>query len=278
MFKTNDININGSIGYTLLENGKNKVLILSDMHSELPYCEKNGIFVSDWMKSKTKSKILLEEVPRTDSTLKELWPSSPHTQKLKELYLGNSIVINGVDVRPFLIPYSWELMNEPNIKIPIYNLRKYMEFIDNFFQIKHDYMKKELKNVYTKKYLYKSKLGDHFSEMKKNVLEYIRSNKNLLNTPISKIDKNILEKINIIISNIMEWYIIAKIYEQDNNNFVVHAGLLHTSNLNSLLIKKYNYKLINFDGIIDIEDGDKKSNGCLKLPFNINNQFGGLRR
>ena len=92
MFKTNDININGSIGYTLLENGKNKVLILSDMHSELPYCEKNGIFVSDWMKSKTKSKILLEEVPRTDSTLKELWPSSPHTQKLKELFLSNSIV------------------------------------------------------------------------------------------------------------------------------------------------------------------------------------------
>ena len=104
MFKTNDININGSIGYTLLENGNNKVLILSDMHSELPYCEKNGIFVSDWMKSKTKSKILLEEVPRTDSTLKELWPSSPHTQKLKDLYLSkqNAKLLNY---------FPWKILN-----------------------------------------------------------------------------------------------------------------------------------------------------------------------
>ena len=77
MFKTNNksdnLNLSGSIGYTLLNNNNKKVLILADMHSELPYCQ-NGIFVSDWMKSKNKSKILLEEVPRTGSQLKELWP------------------------------------------------------------------------------------------------------------------------------------------------------------------------------------------------------------
>ena len=74
MFKTNEkpaINISGSIGYTLLQNGNKKILILADMHSELPYC-KNGIFVSNWMKSKYKSKILLEEVPRENNKLIEL--------------------------------------------------------------------------------------------------------------------------------------------------------------------------------------------------------------
>ena len=148
-----NININGSIGYTLLTTGINNILILADMHSELPYCENNGIFVSDWMKSKKNSKILLEEVPRLGSTLKELWPTSIHTQKLKNLYLSNSISINGIDVRPFLIPYSWELINET--KVEDMSLKKYFSLIDDFFKIKHHYFIKDLENVYTKEYLNK---------------------------------------------------------------------------------------------------------------------------
>ena len=31
-------------------------------------------------------KLLLEEVPKTDTKLKELWGSSPHTTKLRQLY------------------------------------------------------------------------------------------------------------------------------------------------------------------------------------------------
>jgi len=277
MYKINDINLNGSIGYTLLTNGNNNILILSDMHSELPYCKANGIFVSDWMKTKKNSKILLEEVPRIGNTLKELWPTSIHTQKLKDLYINNSIVINGVDVRPFLIPYSWELINEA--KVEEMNLKTYLHLIDNFFQVKHSYFIKDLKNIYTKEYLDNSKLGEHFMNMKKDILKYIQENKNILKKNISEIYKTnnqILEKINDFISNIMEWYIIAKIFQQNNNNFIVHAGLLHTSNLNNLLINEYDYKLSNYDGINSIKESDKKTDGCIKISSSINNMFGGF--
>jgi hypothetical protein len=246
------------------------------MHSELPYCANNGIFVSDWMNSKKHSKILLEEVPRLGSTLKELWPTSIHTQKLKNLYLSNSIYINGIDVRPFLISYSWELIYEA--KVEDMSLQKYFSLIDDFFKIKHHYFIKDLENVYTKEFLNRSQLGNHFLRLKNEVLKYIRENKNILNQPISFIYKNnkiLLEKINEFISNIMEWYIVAKIIKNDNNNFIVHAGLLHTSNLNNLLINEYNYKLVSYEGINTIEEGYKKSNGCLTLSSKINNMFGG---
>jgi len=84
------------------------------------------------------------------------------------------------------------------------------------------------------------------------------------------------EQINNFISDIMEWYIIAKILnENSKNNFIVHAGLLHTSNLNKLLLSDYGFKLTNFEGIYSIDDADKNSNGCLILPESINKQFGG---
>ena len=282
MFKTTEkptINISGSIGYTLLQKNNKKILILADMHSELPYC-KNGIFVSNWMKSKYKSKILLEEVPRTGSSLQELWPSSPHTQKLKEFYLNNSMIINGVDVRPFLIPYSWELVNE--VKVANMNLQKYFSFIDDFFKLKHAHFIKELNIVYKKEYLDSSFLGQHFFRIRKQVEDFILLYKSQLKNSVKElVNKNNLmfEKINEIISNIMEWYIIAKIYNQPNeNNFIVHAGLLHTSNLNKLLLADYGFKLINFEGIYSIDDGHKPSNGCLALPESINSQFGGKIR
>ena len=85
------------------------------------------------------------------------------------------------------------------------------------------------------------------------------------------------EKINEIISNIMEWYMVAKILNETNeNNFIVHAGLLHTSNLNKLLLSDYGFKLINFEGIYSIDDVHKPSDGCLILPESINSQFGGM--
>ena len=283
MFKTNNksdnLNLSGSIGYTLLNNNNKKVLILADMHSELPYCQ-NGIFVSDWMKSKNKSKILLEEVPRTGSQLKELWPSSPHTQKLKDLYLSNSMIINGVDVRPFLIPYSWEIVNEVDVKDM--SLQEFFSFIDKFFKLGHEHFIKELNIVYTKNYLDNSDLGNHFFKIRNNVEIFIKNNKHLLKKYVKELVPNnhlMFEQINSFISDIMEWYIIAKIFnENSKNNFIVHAGLLHTSNLNKLLLTDYRFKLTNFEGIYSIDDADKNSNGCLILPESINKQFGGKIR
>ena len=68
-------NIYGTIGFSLLEHidDKNKIMILADMHNTLPSCN-NKTNIADWFKSKfPTSEILLEEVPREDFKLKELW-------------------------------------------------------------------------------------------------------------------------------------------------------------------------------------------------------------
>ena len=145
--------LNGSIGYTFLVNQNIQVLILADMHSELPYCKKDGVFISDWFKKKQKSKILLEEVPRSQSQLKELWPSSIHTQKLKEVYLNNSNIIQGLDVRPELIPFSLELAFDKDVKSV--NLKKYLIFIDLFFTLKLKFIQDNLNYIYTTNFLKK---------------------------------------------------------------------------------------------------------------------------
>ena len=273
------INLNGSIGYTLLKNENINVLILADMHSELPYCEKDGIFISDWFKNKFKSKILLEEVPRVGPTLKELWPSSPHTQKLKEEYIKNSHIIQGIDIRPFLIPFSWELAFDK--EAPNMNLKEYLIPMNLFFNLKLDFIKKELKNIYTKEFLKTNILGKHYLLIKKKVKKYVKDNKLYLEKNIKeliKTNENLLEQINDLISDMMEWYIIAKIYlgiSHGQNSFIIHAGLAHTTNVINLLKNMYSFKLEEEYGTTDMTNLDRENNGCLQLPLHVEKQFGG---
>jgi len=305
-----NIYLNGSIGYTLLIKNNIKILILADMHSNLPYCKKDGIFISDWFKNKYNSTILLEEVPRVGPLLKELWPSSPHTQKLKEEYIKNSHIIQGVDIRPLLIPFSWELTYDKNI--PSVNLKEYLELINLFFTLKLDFIKNDLKHIYSEEFLKKKKLGKHFLILKRIIIRLIKKNKSYLDKDIKDVikdNKKLLEQINNILSDIMEWYIIAKIYQGINENyqginenknyqginenyqcinenyqginenkttFIIHAGLAHTTNIINLLKNHYNYKVINDFGITNIHNLNIESTGCLHLPIDIENQFGGF--
>ena len=273
------IYLNGSIGYTLIVKDNIKVLILADMHSELPYCEKDGVFISDWFKNKFNSKILLEEVPRVGPKLKELWPSSPHTQKLKDEYIKNSHIIQGIDVRPFLIPFSWELAFDK--EAPSINLKQYLNLINLFFNLKLDFIRKDLKYIYTKEFLKTNKLGEHYLILKKKVKIFVKNNKIYLGKNIKDIVKNnenLLEQINDLISDIMEWYSIAKIFQGMNENktsFILHAGLSHTTNIINLLKLHYGYKTIDEYGTTDMSNLDKENNGCLQLPTDIEKQFGG---
>ena len=275
----NKININGSIGYTLLVHNDIKVLVLADMHSKLPYCDKDGIFVSEWLKNKFKSKILLEEVPRTGTNLKELWPSSPHTQKLKDVYLENSHVIQGVDIRPFLIPFSWELSFDK--EVPNITLREYLTHINIFCNLKLSFLMKDLKGIYKKEYLARSLLGIHYMQIKKFIKMYVKSHKKFLNISIKELTKNnsvVLEQINEIISYIMEWYVIAKMYQsilEGKKTIIIHAGLAHTTNILVSLQNIYKFKILKEEGLTDLDQYNKISNGCLQLPSDIEKQFGG---
>lgn len=273
------MNINGSIGYTYLSNNNIKVLVLADMHSTLPYCKGDSTFVSDWMSKKKNSKILLEEVPRLGSKLKELWPGSPHTQKLKDLYL-NSKVIDGVDVRPFLIPFSLELISEDK-ELGNLTLYEYMTFINKFFTLQHKFFIENLGNIYTKDYLQNSKLGIHFLKLKNKTQSLMKNNKNLIKQETGNIINNstILHDINELISLIMEWYIIAKVYkgvDKMQTSFIIHAGLAHTSNIISVLKELYGFQIIENVGSTNYEkERDNLMDGCLRLPNKINDLFGG---
>ena len=276
-----NINLNGSIGYTFLIKNNIKILILADYHSTLPYCKTDGIFISEWFKNKSNSRILLEEVPRVGHDLQELWPSSPHTQKLKEVYIKNSHIIHGVDIRPFLIPFSWEFASDkesPNI-----NLKEYFELLNLFFTLKLDFIKKDLTYIYSKEFLKKKKIGKHFLILKKVVVLLIKKNKFYLDKYIKDLVNNnnlLFNQINFILSDIMEWYIIAKIYEgidEKKTSFIIHAGLLHTTNIINLLTKFYHYKIVDdFGTTTNINNLNIENNGCLHLPIDIEKQFGGF--
>lgn len=274
------INLNGSIGYTLLSNDKHKVLVLADVHSKLPYCKENSKYISEWFETKFhKSNILLEEVPRRDThKLEELWMSSPHTQKLKNLYLENPEIINAIDIRPYLIPFSWELVFDKNVNDV--KLKYYLVFIDSFFKLNHPYVLMILENIYTPEYLKTSNLGTHFVDIKERMIKLIENNNNYLNKNIREIveiDRDFLEKINYIISRCMEWFCIALIYKHENNNknFIIHAGLFHTDNIVNDLIKYHKYKIIEKDGVNSMDEKYNNQSGCLQLPSDIEKHIGG---
>lgn len=282
------IYLNGSIGYTLLVKENIKILILADMHSKLPYCKENGIFISDWFKFINKyikdtnnCLFLLEEVPRTGIELKELWPSSPHTQKLKDLYINNSHIIQGLDIRPLILPFSWELA----LQAPDTNLKDYLNLIDLFFTLNLKFINDDLKFINTPFFLKKNNLGIHYINLKKKTRLFIKTNKYYLSKNIKElinINNNLLEQINDITSDIMEWYSVAKIIQGVNEkrkSIILHAGLAHTTNIIKLLKMYYGYNIENDFGLTDISDiennniNDNNISGCLHLPFNIEKQL-----
>jgi hypothetical protein len=281
-----DMFISGSIGYIHLKNVNNQILLLSDNHSSEQYCTKNSQFISDWLLTKN-SKVLLEEVPRDkDSELLELWKTSEHIQKLKEIYLKQNIneeQIEAIDIRPLLIPFNLDIFKIDYIdkeyikKIQNINISDYLKSLDSFFELKHEYFIKNIGNVYIN--INNEQLKNHFLKIKDNYDNLKKQYDN--NDLVKNIDEGFKNKIDELLSSIMEWYTIAKIFYNNKfciNKFIIHAGLFHTTNLNNILIDLYGYEEINSNGIIDfdnIKDDDNDDDNCLKIPFSVNSQFGG---
>ena len=172
-------NIYGTIGYSLLENPNTnkKIIILADMHDRLPECT-DSTNISKWFESKIhSSKILLEEVPREKVTLQELWTESPHTQNLKNIFLKNQKIIHAVDIRPFLIPFSWEILSDSKTFNDEYydiKLKKYLFNINNFFKLELNYLIEKL-SIYKLEKLINTKLGEHFLKIKKNWKKFLEN-------------------------------------------------------------------------------------------------------
>jgi hypothetical protein len=152
--------------------------------------------------------------------------------------------------------------------------------IDIFFQLKHKFFITNLGNIYTKDYLKDSKLGVHFLNLKNRTQALMKKNKSIIKEKTENlINKDIMIDLNELISLIMEWYIIAKVYkgvEERQTSFIIHAGLAHTSNIISVLKEIYGFQVLETVGSTDYDkDKDNVTDGCLKLPNKINDLFGG---
>lgn len=300
-------NIYGAIGYTLFKNNinKKKILILSDMHDTLPMC-KDNIIITDWFKSKfDSSQILLEEVPHdkrsdslkientilekflnmimnifnlnptSDMELKELWPTSHHTQELKKLYLLNPDIISAVDIRPFLIPFSLEVISMGIEKNPI-KFKDYFRKIDLFFSTKENFVQEKLQN-YKINNLKHTKLGKHFLLIKKIYYQFLVKYKKIIEKNIIEIiDNDLIENTNDLLNEIMEWYICAHIDLHKDKSTIIHVGLAHSEKVVEWLSTHYEYKFINNFGINKIKNTHDNIKGCFPMSDELDSQFGGL--
>lgn len=278
------MNISGSVGFTLLKNEKlNKyILLLADVHDGVSYCSRDSstsTFIDKWLMTKGQkdnNDILLEEVLRDYlNKLKELWPASPHTQNLKHLSINNK-KIKLVDIRPLLIPFSWELCDTDEI-LGQYLFKKYLEILDNLFNFRRTQLmlKYILPQVLKLKEPYKKIVIKHFYEIRDLYLLFINEYKYLMDTQliyIFKTNPSILEKINNLLSLLMEWYIMVLI-KNSSKNTIIHIGLAHSDRLLELLLNVYNYNIINQQGINKMEDTYKPLHSCININPYINNIF-----
>ena len=277
-------NIYGTIGYVFLIKGSHKIIVLADQHDTLPECQ-NKINVGQWFKKKINtSKILLEEVPREDNKLIELWQTSPHTQELKNLYLDNPKMIPGMDIRPFMIPFSWEVLeqiNEPDNNYDI-DMIEYFKEIDNFFSMQHTFVISNISN-YNVNILKDTLLGKHFLMLKNRYNDLLESlnQKKLLTQQIRFLNtnhNNLLILINNLLDDIMEWYIFAQINLYYDKSIIIHAGLAHTEKIIKLLQEHYNYEIKKQQGVNNLNESKKEPrNGCIQVSENIDELFGGGR-
>jgi hypothetical protein len=263
------MNIYGTIGYTILNNNNHNIIVFADMHDTLKEC-KNNIIISKWIKNKLDSSyVLLEEVERVDGMkLGEIWDKSKHTQELKNLYLNNPNNIIPVDVRPFLIPFSWEINR--NEKVTLFN---YLLMIDNFFCINDIYIKSKLK-YYNKKLILKKQFGKHFMTIKYIYYKFLLKYNNYLHTYLYLIKDDILVEVNELLDYIMEWFICSNIENLQNKSNIIHTGLAHSQNIILLLTFIYNYNITHQDGINYINNIDENNiYGCIKLLKKYNELF-----
>jgi hypothetical protein len=269
-------NIYGTVGYTFFYSKEKPhfILILSDIHSKLDQCD-NFIEISEWLKQNMNNiNILLEEVNREDFLLGELWKTSDHTQKLKNLFLENDKLIHDIDIRPYLMPYSWELLKDKTEETINMQFKIYLEEINKFLYQKLDKIKNKIPSVSDKKILSNHYLNKHLLQLRELFDKYLIDHLNLMDKSMIHIynhNRYVLEELNLIFDSCMEWFIIAKMYElnlSNNQNIIIHTGLFHSERVNNLLELLYNYKKIYQTGVntIDTAENYKNIKGCISLP------------
>lgn len=266
----------GIMGYTILENPftKKEVILFSDIHDGVNYCiDEKSIFIDELFdKVKDDYLILLEEVPRLGIELVELWPNAEHTQRLKNWYMKNSNEIEGIDLRPYLVSFSYQkyfldklekeeeismkdylemdLLFAPEMNMKLINKLPYPQFYQKIFRL--------LKKLPSRSGVinYYNQLKNHYNKMKSEI--------NLEDTFLKTLkgNKKWFESLDELKSNLMDWYTILLIASNKDKKIIVHFGLAHFVNTLKEL-KKIGFKVIKEKGITSYHG--KKDCACIKI-------------
>ena len=221
------------------------------------------------------NQVLVEEVQLKNVNLKDLWPNSKHTQELKTLVKKYDSNIDAVDIRPLLIPFSWELLDKYP-KLGTITLQKYLSHLNDFFHgigVLYDTIViKEVNKLKDNKY-YK-KILVHYAIIKDEFFTLQKKN-NLQKKIILYYDKeDLLEEVNHLISLIMEWYIVL-LSLNSSKNTIIHSGLAHTTRLNNILQNFYDFKIVDKKGLNYMKhlNYDKVYSACVMIPDHVKNRF-----
>lgn len=260
--------LQGTIGYTIFINSvtRKKIIVFADMHDKLPPCPfPNSTKISKWFTSKFKTaKLLLEEVVRVKNMkLEALWDGSEHTNNLKVLFLNNQNEIEAIDIRPYLIPFSWEIVNQSEDKNML--LKNYFKDLIIFLNLKNDFLKNKINFI-------NQKIKDHLKGIQIKFMRFLIKNKHLLKKSILDIfnnNQNILEDFNILLNDCMEWYTCLLIEKYKYKTIMIHAGLYHTEKINSLLKNYYKYTSIDTEGINFLRESNRSNYMCQPIDDNI---------
>lgn len=266
--------ISGGIGISILKKDNKIILLIADDHSNKIYCNSsikkldssNHINIKDFLSNEIRigTDVLLEEVPREETILEELWPNSPHTQSLKDLFLSNDKV-NPLDIRVYLLPFSWELIEEDK-KLGNFLLIDYLNLLTQFFNLKGKFYQNIFEPTYKLLLLENKGLGNSLLNLKKRfnvILEFAKSN----NKPLSYFfnnNKTVLEQIYDLVDTIMEFYVILNCLTH-NKKSIVHTGLYHSSRILNQLENIYGFKVIYKNGQNDMNI-TKELKSCIYVP------------
>ena len=269
--------ISGSIGVTILKKDNKIILLLADDHSNKIYCNSvynkldnnDHVDIKNFLKGNLNegNQILLEEVPRDNFELEELWPESPHTQELKELFLSET-KITGIDIRPYLIPFSWEIA-DTDASMGNMTIRDYLQNLEDFFNLKGKFYNTIFHPTLKLLKIKNEGLGKNILLLKKKYLLLKKEINDFDNTIVFllKNNKNILDKISVLCDEIMEFNTLLNAFTNEKKS-IIHTGLFHSNNILKLLINLYGFKVIYKNGTNNFPPLFEKKDipSCVYLP------------
>ena len=271
----------GAIGYSILGNSSLlpnvTILLLSDQHDEpSTSCKSDdgkvvpSILISDYLRKLMSEDfiVLLEEIPYTGE-LVGLWEGSIHVESTRKLYLECA----NNDLKNKIIPFDIRLGIIKNLDKKYSDnqiLSAYIYKIYQFCVLESEYFC----NFDIYKNIDNSVLNKIYLKILNKFKYFIQHNKEYLYDKIKDIPKSneLYDLIEILLSDIMEFYCIINIINLINNNnkkFVINCGLYHIEKLQNIFIKYFKFDLIKMYGKMrmnDIHDKDRINNICIEIP------------